>query len=145
MGLLSVFILLAVSALIAAAEVGFFSLVPAQIETLKNNFTPKNQRIIHLLESPKKLLATIVVVLLGIVSAVKKIQEGYLFSICQCFGYFCPFLFMGIILAYSFGFVLIKYTGLHITGSLIEMDPFNGKNLQLKNLILPTIILGFRP
>ena len=60
-GLLSVFILLAFSALIAAAEVGFFSLVPAQIETLKNNFTPKNQRIIHLLESPKKLLATIVV------------------------------------------------------------------------------------
>ena len=60
-GIIATFILLLVSALIAAAEVGFFSLVPAQIETLKNTYTPTSQRVLLLLEKPKKLLATIVV------------------------------------------------------------------------------------
>jgi peptide/nickel transport system permease protein len=52
---------------------------------------------------------------------------------------------MGIILAYLFGFVLHNLTGLQMTGSLYEIDPFNGKQLQLKNLILPAITLGIRP
>lgn len=60
-GLLAIFALLSVSSVIAAAEVGFFSLVPAQIELLKNTYTPSSQRVIQLLEKPKKLLATIVV------------------------------------------------------------------------------------
>ena len=54
-------ILLIISALIAAAEVGFFSLLPAQIELLKNTYTPSSQKVIQLLDRPKKLLATIVV------------------------------------------------------------------------------------
>ncbi len=60
-GLITVLILLLISALIAAAEVGFFSLVPSQIDQLKNTYTPASQRVILLLEKPKKLLATIVV------------------------------------------------------------------------------------
>lgn len=60
-GLIAVLVLLLISAIIAAAEVGFFSLVPSQIEVLKNNYTPASQRVILLLEKPKKLLATIVV------------------------------------------------------------------------------------
>ena len=60
-GLIAVIALLSVSAVIAAAEVGFFSLVPAQIELLKSTYTPSSQRVIQLLEKPKKLLATIVV------------------------------------------------------------------------------------
>ena len=60
-GLLVVVLLLLLSALIAAAEVGFFSLVPSQLEVLKTTYTPASQRVIQLLDKPKKLLATIVV------------------------------------------------------------------------------------
>jgi len=48
-------------------------------------------------------------------------------------------------LAYCFGFVLHQYTGLQMIGSLYDVDPFDGKQLQLKNLILPAITLGIRP
>ncbi len=60
-GLLGMMVLLFLSALIAAAEVGFFSLIPSQIAILKNTYTPASQRAMQLLEKPKKLLATIVV------------------------------------------------------------------------------------
>jgi peptide/nickel transport system permease protein len=52
---------------------------------------------------------------------------------------------MGIVVAYVFGFVLSEYTGLHMTGSLYDVDPFQGKTLALQNLILPAITLGIRP
>jgi peptide/nickel transport system permease protein len=52
---------------------------------------------------------------------------------------------MGIIIAYFFGFVLTKYTGLQMTGSLFNIDPYAGKTLELKNLILPALTLGLRP
>ncbi len=32
-----------------------------------------------------------------------------------------------------------------MTGSLFSMDPFTGRQLQLRNLILPAITLGIRP
>ena len=54
-------VLLLFSALIAAAEVGFFSLSPAHLEKIKSNLTPVNTKINELLRAPKKLLATIVV------------------------------------------------------------------------------------
>jgi peptide/nickel transport system permease protein len=60
-------------------------------------------------------------------------------------GISAPSFFMGIVLAYLFGFVLSDYTGLHMTGSLYEYDVFEGKQLQLQNLILPAITLGIRP
>ena len=60
-------------------------------------------------------------------------------------GISAPSFFMGIVLAYLFGFVLSDYTGLHMTGSLYEYDVFDGKQLQLQNLILPAITLGIRP
>jgi peptide/nickel transport system permease protein len=52
---------------------------------------------------------------------------------------------MGIVIAYLFGFVLSHYTGLHMTGSLFDTDPFAGRQLQLRNLLLPAITLGIRP
>jgi peptide/nickel transport system permease protein len=36
-------------------------------------------------------------------------------------------------------------TGLHMTGSLFEVDPFTGRSLSLQNLILPALTLGIRP
>ena len=60
-------------------------------------------------------------------------------------GISAPSFFMGIVIAYIFGFVLSDYTGLHMTGSLYDTDPFLGRQLQLQNLILPAVTLGIRP
>ena len=91
-------------------------------------------------------IATVIGVLLGILAAVKQntwMDTSSVFA--SVLGISAPSFFMGIVLAYLFGFVLSNYTGLHMTGSLFDIDPFNGKNLQLKNLILPAITLGIRP
>jgi peptide/nickel transport system permease protein len=48
--------------------------------------------------------------------------------------------------AWIFAFVLAKYTGLNMTGSLFSVDDFGrGEHLDLKNLILPAFTLGIRP
>ena len=36
-------------------------------------------------------------------------------------------------------------TGLNMTGNLIDIDPFKGEHLALKNLLLPALTLGIRP
>jgi peptide/nickel transport system permease protein len=57
-----------------------------------------------------------------------------------------PSFFTAIIAAWIFGFVWHEYTGLEMTGSLYELDDFGEANrLQLKNLILPALVLGIRP
>jgi peptide/nickel transport system permease protein len=92
------------------------------------------------------LLATVFGILLGVLSAVRKdtwMDTGAVFS--SILGISAPSFFMGIVLAYLFGFVLSDYTGLHMTGSLFETDPFTGRHLRLQNLILPAITLGIRP
>jgi peptide/nickel transport system permease protein len=92
------------------------------------------------------LIATIVGVLLGVLAAVKQntwMDTSSIFA--SVLGISAPSFFMGIVMAYLFGFVWSNYTGLHMTGSLFDIDPFTGKNLQLKNLILPAITLGIRP
>jgi peptide/nickel transport system permease protein len=60
-------------------------------------------------------------------------------------GISAPSFFMGIIIAYLFGFVLSDFTGLRMTGSLFDTDPFAGRQLHLENLLLPAITLGIRP
>ncbi|MBN8718932.1 MAG: ABC transporter permease [Sediminibacterium magnilacihabitans] len=92
------------------------------------------------------LMATIVGILLGILAAVKQntwMDTGSVFA--SVLGISAPSFFMGIVLAYVFGFVLSRYTGLHMTGSLFNIDPFTGKSLQLKNMVLPALTLGIRP
>ncbi len=91
-------------------------------------------------------IATLIGILLGILAAVKQntwMDTSAIFA--SVLGISAPSFFMGIVLAYLFGFVLSQYTGLHMTGSLFQIDPFTGKELQLKNLILPAITLGIRP
>lgn len=92
------------------------------------------------------LIATVTGVLLGVLAAVKQntwMDTSSIFA--SVLGISVPSFFMGIVLAYVFGFVLSQYTGLHMTGSLYDIDVFNGKELHLKNLILPAITLGIRP
>jgi peptide/nickel transport system permease protein len=92
------------------------------------------------------LFATVAGIGLGVLSAVKKdtwMDTGAVFA--SVVGISAPSFFMGIVLAYLFGFVLSDYTGLHMTGSLFDYDAFSGRTLTLRNLVLPAITLGIRP
>ncbi len=83
---------------------------------------------------------------LGVLAAVKKgtwMDSTAVFT--SVLGISAPSFFMGIIIAYLFGFLLSDYTGLKMIGSLYETDPFEGRQMQLQNLILPAITLGIRP
>lgn len=86
-------------------------------------------------------------VLLGVLAAVKKgswMDSSAVFG--SITGISAPSFFMAIVMAYIFGIVLHKYTGLPFTGSLMETDEITGeKFLSLKNLVLPALTLGLRP
>ncbi len=57
-----------------------------------------------------------------------------------------PSFFSAILFSWFFGFIYHQYTGLNMSGSLYEMDDFGEvRVLQLKNLILPAVVLGIRP
>lgn len=92
-------------------------------------------------------IAIILGIPLGVIAAVKKdtwMDTSAIFA--SVLGISAPSFFMGIVIAYLFGFVLSDYTGLNMTGSLYDVNwPFNSKELQLKNLILPAFTLGIRP
>jgi peptide/nickel transport system permease protein len=93
------------------------------------------------------LIAVLIGIPLGVVAAVKQntwLDTSAIFS--SIVGISAPSFFMGIIIAYIFGFVLSDWTGLHISGSWLEIDEVTGqKRLTLQNLILPAITLGIRP
>jgi peptide/nickel transport system permease protein len=91
-------------------------------------------------------LAVVLGIPLGVLAAVKKdtwMDSSSIFV--SVLGISAPSFFMGIVIAYLFGFVLSSYTGLNMTGSLFETDPFTGRQMQLSNLILPALTLGIRP
>ena len=99
-----------------------------------------------LLATAAMLIAILIGIPLGVLAAVKKdtwMDSSSIFA--SVLGISAPSFFMGIIMAYLFGFVLSDYTGLNMTGSLYDTDPFTGRQVQLRNLILPAITLGIRP
>lgn len=92
------------------------------------------------------IFATIIGVLLGVVSAVYRdtwIDKAA--NSIAIIGISAPAFFSGILIAWLFGFVLGPYTGLNMSGSLYSYDPFKGEVMTWKNLILPMITLGLRP
>jgi peptide/nickel transport system permease protein len=92
------------------------------------------------------ILATGAGIFLGIIAAVHKntwVDNTAIFASVS--GISAPSFFMGILIAYVFGFLLSPVTGLHMTGSLFDTDPLAGRRLQLQNLILPALTLGIRP
>ena len=92
------------------------------------------------------LFATLIGVLLGVLSAVhKNTWIDHAANAFAILGVSAPSFFAGIIIAWLFGFVLGPLTGLNMSGSLYSYDPFKGEVLTLKNLILPMITLGLRP
>ena len=70
------------------------------------------------------VIAVIIGIPLGVVAAVKQntwMDTTAVFS--SIIGISAPSFFMGIIIAYIFGFVLSDYTGLHLTGSWFDILP----------------------
>ncbi len=93
------------------------------------------------------VIAVVLGIPLGVIAAVKQntwVDTSAIFS--SIVGISAPSFFMGIIIAYAFGFVLSDWTGLHISGSWFDIDEVTGqKKLSLQNLILPAVTLGIRP
>jgi peptide/nickel transport system permease protein len=57
-----------------------------------------------------------------------------------------PSFFAAILIGWLFAYKLQDYTGLNLTGNIIEVDNYgDGMHLRLKNLILPALTLGIRP
>ncbi len=93
------------------------------------------------------LIALLLGIVLGVFSALyKDTWIDKTIQILSILGMSVPSFFSAIIFAWLFGYVLHRYTNLNMTGNLYELDDF-GENtrLQLKNLILPAIVLGIRP
>ncbi len=84
---------------------------------------------------------------LGILAALRQntwVDTSAIFG--SILGISAPSFFMGIIIAYVFGFLLHNYTGLSITGSWFELDAVTGaRRATLQNLVLPALTLGIRP
>lgn len=99
-----------------------------------------------LLAAAAMFIAILIGIPLGVLAAVRRntwMDTSSIFA--SVLGISAPSFFMGIVIAYVFGFVLSEYTGLSMTGSLYDTDPFAGRQLQFRNLILPAITLGIRP
>lgn len=92
------------------------------------------------------IIATTIGIFLGILAAIKR-NSFYdkLSLVLSVLGMAAPSFFIGLIIAWLFGYVLTEYTGLSPTGSLYDIDPWKGEVIKLKNLILPAITLGMRP
>ncbi|MCX6232681.1 MAG: gliding motility-associated protein GldE [Bacteroidetes bacterium] len=60
-GIIIILFLLIFSALVSGSENAFFSLTPTDIEEYRNSPHPHHKLIIHLIEKPKKLIATVLI------------------------------------------------------------------------------------
>ena len=107
-------------------------------ETLPNTF---------ILAFSAILIAILTGLIFGIISALNKGNFiDVIIQFISTIGMSIPSFFSAIIFAWIFGFLLKDYTGLEMTGSLFELDDYGESfNLKLKNLILPSIVLGIRP
>jgi peptide/nickel transport system permease protein len=91
-------------------------------------------------------MAIIIGIFLGVLSAVH--QNTWIDRLAVGFsvlGISAPSFFAGILIAWLFGFVWSRYTGLNMTGSLYSYDPFKGEVITWSNVILPAVTLGLRP
>ncbi len=92
-------------------------------------------------------LAMILGICLGVIAALN--QDNWIDRVIQLvstIGMSVPSFFSAIVFAWLFGYVWRDWTNLNMTGSLYAIDDFGeGRYLELKNLILPAIVLGIRP
>ncbi|WP_375435714.1 ABC transporter permease [uncultured Hymenobacter sp.] len=92
------------------------------------------------------LLAAVLGIAFGIAAALK--PHSWLdrtLITTSVLGISVPSFVAGILIAITFGFYWSHWTGLNLTGQLYETDPFTGRHLVLRNLVLPAFALGIRP
>ena len=92
-------------------------------------------------------IALFIGLILGCISALNKGNWiDNTIQLVSTMGMSVPSFFSAIIFAFLFGYLWHEYTGLRMSGSLYELDDY-GENveMQLRNLILPAIVLGIRP
>ncbi|MBI1222578.1 MAG: ABC transporter permease subunit [Bacteroidetes bacterium] len=92
------------------------------------------------------LLAIVLGIGAGVVSAL--FQDRWpdrLILAISTLGISLPSFFAAILIAWLFGFVWHSWTGLSMTGSLIDYNLDEGRHYVWKNLILPALALGIRP
>lgn len=84
---------------------------------------------------------------LGVLAAIKQNSWVDKFIVwISAIGISVPSFFSAMIFSWLFGFVLIEYTHLPMTGSLFEIDALGQtKSVQISHLILPALALGIRP
>jgi peptide/nickel transport system permease protein len=124
---------------------------------LRESFTKQGKKVSQVLDEtlPNTIvlavsaicIALLIGLILGVVSALyKDTWLDKVIQIVSTIGMSVPSFFSAILFAWLFGFVLHKYTNLEMTGSLYELDDYGeAMHIQLKNLILPAIVLGIRP
>lgn len=93
------------------------------------------------------VIASALGIFLGILTAIRKNSffDRSVFVFATVFGMSAPSFLVGLIVAWAFGYALADYTGLSPSGSLYDIDVWEGEKIKLKNLILPAVTLGVRP
>lgn len=93
------------------------------------------------------VLSILIGIPLGVYAARKQgtwIDHGIVWL--STLGISVPSFFSAMIFSWLFGYVLLAYTHLPMTGSLWEIDALGEtKSIMLRNLILPGLALGIRP
>jgi ABC-type dipeptide/oligopeptide/nickel transport system permease component len=91
------------------------------------------------------LFATFFGILFGVLASLKQnsLLDHSLVSL-SVIGISAPPFVMGALMAMVFGYYLSAYTGLNSSGQLWDYG-IHGKELVLKNIILPALTLGMRP
>lgn len=92
------------------------------------------------------IIGTIMGILLGILSAIKKGTVWDTSAImASVVGISTPSFFAGLLISYLFGFVLNDVTGLNMIGNWKVYNDDGSYTYSISNLILPAITLGIRP
>lgn len=92
------------------------------------------------------LFATLIGITCGVIAALKQntFLDHFLVS-TSILGISAPSFVVAILVAVTFGFYWADYTGLNLTGQLFVTDAIYGRQLELRNIILPAFTLGIRP
>jgi len=100
-----------------------------------------------LLAACSMLFAFVIGTAAGIFAAVRKdgIYDRSILVISSL-GMSLPSFFAALLIGWLFAYKLQDFTGLNLTGNILEVDEYGeGLHLQLKNLLLPALTLGIRP
>ena len=81
------FVLLLIVALVSAAESSFFSLTPTDMDELKSSDSKTDQKILTLIEAPKRLLATVLISINFINIAIVIINASFIFGAAGWFDF----------------------------------------------------------